>query len=224
MVTVKYRGQEKQLRLTVVEGNGPTLLGRNWLKYVKLDWSQILHVGTTSKLDDLVNEFEEIFMDEQGTVNAFKATLALKEGATPKFFRARSVPFAIRDAVGEELDRLHGGCWHPGTGFTLRMGSTNCSSAEKGRKILCVRGLLLIQFSKQTNIHCLSLRSSSLNSQVVPSLPSLISPRLILKSNWMSLQWGMLPLTHYGVASAPAIFQKFMESIFHDIPEVAVFS
>ena len=44
-VQVRYKGQVRQLRLIVVEGNGPTLLGRNWLKYLKLDWPQILHVA-----------------------------------------------------------------------------------------------------------------------------------------------------------------------------------
>ncbi len=34
------------------------------------------------------------------------AQLKLKSDASPKFFRPRSVPFAIRDAVGAEIDRL----------------------------------------------------------------------------------------------------------------------
>ena len=32
--------------------------------------------------------------------------MQLKEGAAPKYFRSRSVPFAIREAVGGKLDRL----------------------------------------------------------------------------------------------------------------------
>ena len=36
----------------------------------------------------------------------FKAHLSLKEGAKPKFCRPRSVPFAIKETVAREIDRL----------------------------------------------------------------------------------------------------------------------
>ena len=46
-VTVQYKGQERKLSLLVVTGKGPSLLGRDWLKYLKLDWSQLNHLHTT---------------------------------------------------------------------------------------------------------------------------------------------------------------------------------
>ena len=42
-VRVQYGSQNKKLVLVVVGGNGPSFLGRNWLKYIHLDWSQIDH-------------------------------------------------------------------------------------------------------------------------------------------------------------------------------------
>ena len=39
-------------------------------------------------------------------MKSFKAHLHLKEGVKPKFCRARSVPFAIKESVGKELDHL----------------------------------------------------------------------------------------------------------------------
>ena len=36
-VNVKVNGQKKQLVLTIVEGDGPSLLGRDWLKHLQLD-------------------------------------------------------------------------------------------------------------------------------------------------------------------------------------------
>ena len=38
IVSVKYGKQHKQLLLYVVDGNGPSLMGRNWLTEINLNW------------------------------------------------------------------------------------------------------------------------------------------------------------------------------------------
>ena len=40
-VVVGYKSQEKNLVLHVVAGEGPTLMGRDWLKHIQLDWQII---------------------------------------------------------------------------------------------------------------------------------------------------------------------------------------
>ena len=37
-VSVKYEDQESLLPLLIVEGDGPGLLGRNWLSHLKINW------------------------------------------------------------------------------------------------------------------------------------------------------------------------------------------
>ena len=105
-VTVEYNGQTKLLPIAIVSGDGPSLLGRNWLEQLRLDWHRIANVSRNDQLEDLLTEYHEIFKDELGTVRNRQATFHLKEGATPKFFRSRSIPFAIKEAVGRELDQL----------------------------------------------------------------------------------------------------------------------
>lgn len=105
-VTVKYGDQEEQLTVTVVEGDGPSLLGRDWLKHLRLNWAQISHVQDSAQVEDLLKEFDELFQDELGTVENFTAKLILKGDAQPKFFRPRPIPFALKEAVEQELDRL----------------------------------------------------------------------------------------------------------------------
>ena len=41
-----------------------------------------------------------------GTIELYRATLYVQPGAKPRFFKPRSVPFEIRHALGNELDRL----------------------------------------------------------------------------------------------------------------------
>ena len=52
-VNVEYNGQLGQFPLAIVEGSGPTLLGRDWLSQIRLDWRQIHHVFMTICLDDI---------------------------------------------------------------------------------------------------------------------------------------------------------------------------
>ena len=38
-MNVAYRNQSaKSLSFVIIDGDGPTLLGRDWLKFIKLDW------------------------------------------------------------------------------------------------------------------------------------------------------------------------------------------
>ena len=103
----------KLLSLYVVEGQGPNLMGREWLKEIQLDWHKLNMVSTDSvtqaitvEVDQLLLKYNKVFTEGLGVMNNFEATLQLKEGARPKFRRARSVPFALKETIEKELDRL----------------------------------------------------------------------------------------------------------------------
>ena len=49
---------------------------------------------------------KRLFVEGLGTVEPYKVSLQVQQGAKPQFFKPRPVPFAIRDAVEKELDRL----------------------------------------------------------------------------------------------------------------------
>ena len=44
MVEVSIHGQTRQLPLVVVEGDGISLLGRNWLESIRLDWTEVANI------------------------------------------------------------------------------------------------------------------------------------------------------------------------------------
>ena len=54
----------------------------------------------------LPQRLPEVFADALVTITPFMARLSVNSEAPPKFFKPRPVPFALRDLVGRELDRL----------------------------------------------------------------------------------------------------------------------
>ena len=105
-VHVRHGEQAFDLILIVVAGSGPSLLGQNWLCCIWLDWRAIHHATLVPSLvSSLLSKHQCLFSDEPGTITE-TATLLVKPDATPKFFKPRPVPYAIRDAVGAQLDKL----------------------------------------------------------------------------------------------------------------------
>ena len=60
----------------------------------------------SGELKELLAKYSEVFRDELGTMKDVKVHLQLKEGVRPKFFRARSVPYALKQGIECELERL----------------------------------------------------------------------------------------------------------------------
>ena len=113
-VDVKYQDQQLALPITVVQGNVPNLMGRDWLGVLKLKWDELfplehkLHKleGVDGPVSKLVNQFPEVFTNDLGCLNNFKLNIPVPEDAAPKFCKARPVPYALRSRLEEELDRL----------------------------------------------------------------------------------------------------------------------
>ena len=88
-VSVIYQNREHKLPLVVVPG-GPNLLGRNWLREIRLNGQDIqakLHnvSSTQARLNDVLHRYEHVFNDELGALKGMKASIHLKEDATPVF-------------------------------------------------------------------------------------------------------------------------------------------
>lgn len=96
-VQVKYGEQQCDLVLTVVSGEGPSLLGRNWLQHFRLDWREVRGVSSHPKgsLEYLLDKYGDVFTEGLGTIKSQVAKLHVKSGERPKFFKSRTVPYAM---------------------------------------------------------------------------------------------------------------------------------
>ena len=105
-VDVQYQTQKAWFDLVIVEGDGPTLTGHNWLHRFRLDWAQLHKVDTahSTQLDEMLARASNLFRPGLGKLEGMEAKLYLKPNAQPKFCRARQVPFAILEKVEKEID------------------------------------------------------------------------------------------------------------------------
>ncbi len=107
VVEVSLDGAVRRLPLVVCKGNVPALFGRNWIwEYnllgdLKLKIAKLSHDG-----ESLWTKYESLFDGGLGTVKGVTASLKLKLDAKPKFYKPRPVPYALKDKVSDELQRL----------------------------------------------------------------------------------------------------------------------
>ncbi len=122
-VPVVYNGETHDLDVIVVKGNRPSLLGRDWLKVIKLKWSEIFNVPcdkikipctSSVELNKILEENKVVFSSENTGIKGFKASLKLKPDAKPVYQKDRPVPYSMVKEVEKEYERLiESDIWYP---------------------------------------------------------------------------------------------------------------
>ena len=232
-VDVCYQGQSARLVLYVIPGNGPTLMGRNWLKHIRLDWHRIATVrNQPTNLNNLLNKHKALFMDELGKVHPEKAKLHVRPDATPRFFKSRPVPFAIKEAIGKELDKLEE------QGILQKVNSSDWAAPivpvpkKDGRFRICGDYKVTINQSLSVDQYPLpkpeDLFATLANGKHFTKLDlSQAYLQLALEEDSMkyvtiNTHQGLYQFTRlpFGISSAPAIFQRLMDKILHGLSGV----
>ena len=110
-VLVEYKDQKLRLPVTVVSGRVPVLLGRDWLKYLKLCWAELFPVKvnkleTDMRVKRIQDKYPDVFSGKLGCLQGFQVNIPVPKDVTPKYFKPRTVPYAMKKRVEEELHRL----------------------------------------------------------------------------------------------------------------------
>ena len=105
-VTVMCQTQKMQLPLVVTQGEKPVLLGWNWLEKLNLDWSTISKMSQVLAREDILAKYEALFEKGYRHIKLYKASTHIREGAQPIFLKARPVPYALKEKLEQELQRL----------------------------------------------------------------------------------------------------------------------
>ncbi len=235
-VHVSYGTQKAPLVLLVVAGEGPTLMGRNWLKYIRLDWKSIHQITSdspkSSELRHLLDKYEEIFNDELGTIKNFRATLEIREGVTPRFQRVRPVPFAIKATIEEELDSLERSGAIEKVSHSRWAAPIVAVPKKNGKLRICgdykvtINPVLIVdQYPLPTPEQLFSTLTGGTKFTTLDlsqAYQQLLLDEQSREYVTINTHRGLYRYTRlpFGVASAPAMFQKLMDTVLQGIPQV----
>ena len=105
-VNVQYAEQKAVLPLLVVKRQGTSLLGRNSLEVLNLNWASIKALHSSSPLDSLISKHKKLFSTHLGTLKGISGKLLVERNAVPQFFKPCPVPYCLKEKVEKELNRL----------------------------------------------------------------------------------------------------------------------
>ena len=133
-VPVKYGDQEAKLPALVIGGDGPNLFGRDWLKVIRINWSQIFKVEAKQQvanhgLQRVLEEHKEVFQEELGTLNGMEAKIYVDEKASPLYLKACLSHMRLRKGLRTNLKDWKKRGDNLSSGF-FRMGCTNRASGK----------------------------------------------------------------------------------------------
>ena len=100
--------KQSELFVQMVEGEGPDLLRRDWMAAlnVTLSMGEVHTVEEERSLLEVLAKYSSIFTEVLRCVKWMKVKLNVEPNATTKFFKARTVPLALREKVEQELEKL----------------------------------------------------------------------------------------------------------------------
>ena len=236
-VSVTYYDQTLELSLQVLNCPGPTLLGRDWLHKLKLNWSELFTVNqvSTLTLQSVLDNHKGIFEDKLGTVNVSDVHLHVKKDATPHFYRPRSVPYSMREKIETELQRLQS------QGVIDPVLSSDWAAPivpvikKDGTVRICGDYKVTINKELERDVYPLprvedlfsSLSGGTLFSKLdlAHAYQQLVLDEESRKLTTINTTKGLFRYNRlpFGVSTAPAIFQRTMENLLQSIDNVCVY-
>ena len=85
----------------MVDGDGPNLLGRDWISTFNINCGEIHKFVIPQEFDQILDKHSGVFDDQLGTMKGVKVNLPVDPQVAPKFVKARTVPYALKEKVGE---------------------------------------------------------------------------------------------------------------------------
>ena len=242
-VDVTYGDKTHKLELYVLKNGGPALFGREWLRKIQIDWHAIkaLNISPSLKshncsskqrLSQLLEEHAKVFEKGIGKLKHITAKIELDDNATPRFHKARPVPYALRPKIDAELlnleesnilSKVNWSDWATPIVPVIKKGKSGGVRICGDFKVTINPVLRTVQYplpriedifsslAGGEKFSKIDLSQAYLQMEVEESSRKLLT----INTHKGLYQYNRLV---FGVASAPAIWQRAMEQVLQDIP------
>uniref|UniRef100_A0A5S6QYG5 RNA-directed DNA polymerase n=1 Tax=Trichuris muris TaxID=70415 RepID=A0A5S6QYG5_TRIMR len=231
-VNVEYGRYRGRLMVLVVQVQRSSLLGRNWFRPLGIKVAGVYQLNS-GPIEALIEEYSDLFSENIGSVKAPPTKLHIEENVAPIQMSARKVPLALRDRISLELDRLVGQCVLEPVEYTYCATPIVPIIKEDDRIRIC--GDYKCTVNKV-------LKKDMYRIPAVSDILTTLKKGKIFAKLDFAQAYQQLPvdddsaklqtiITHkgafrpkrlqFGIASAPGIFQKFMDTLLGNVDGVA---
>ena len=183
----------------------------------------------SAPLKEIMKDYPNVFSDQLGCLNGTKVHLNVNQEARPKFFKPRPVSLALKDKVEEELNRLVAeGILSP-VQFSKWAAPIVPVVKHNGSIRICINQVSCLDIYPLPRIKELFAKLSGGKyfskldlSQAYLQLPlkEMSKEFVTINTHKGLFRYNRLP---FGVASAPAIFQWYMETLLQDCKGVTIY-
>ncbi|KAL0148659.1 hypothetical protein M9458_055986, partial [Cirrhinus mrigala] len=229
-VEVLFKGTQNTLPLFVIGGQGTSLLGRDWFDALGISIEGV-HRVQFQAMEEILTEYAEVFQDI-GVCRMPPISIDIDSTVTPRFFKARPVPFALRPQLDEELDKLVAqGIFEPVRHAKWATPIVAVAKKDGGLRI-CGDYRCTVNTAVKPDVYPIPT-ASELFSKLAGGV---VFTKLDLKQAYQQLPLDdeaadLLTInTHhglfrarrlqFGVSTAVSIFQRFMDTLLAGIPGV----
>ena len=235
-VLVEYSGSIFKLPLIVTKGSAPPLLGRNWLREINPQWEEVLVVSSENvTINNILHKYESVFNNNAGCLKDHKVKLHVNPNHSPKYMKSRQPPFALREQIQAELNRLEA------SGIIEKVQFSDWATPivpiPKKDGSLRICGDYKVTVNKVINQDEYPIpRLEDLTSKLAGGVKftsidfSHAYTQLQLESDsknftTINTHCGLFRYLRlpFGISSCPQIFQRTIEHLFKDIPFCAIY-
>ncbi|UYV69834.1 hypothetical protein LAZ67_7000922, partial [Cordylochernes scorpioides] len=229
-INVKVECQDitYKLRALVVKGEKRALMGREWINRLKLGCFAVKHMPVEITIEEILKENQALFVETTEPIKGFTFSVNMCD-VNPIFHKARPVPFAIRPAVTEALDKM------VAKGYLCEVASSKWATPvvvvpkkNKEIRICCDFKVTLNKYldtaayplptqqdlfstlAKGKYFSKLDLRNAYLQLEVDPGT----RPLLTINTHKGLFRFKRMP---FGLANAPSYFQSVMARVLSGI-------
>ncbi|XP_054723042.1 uncharacterized protein K02A2.6-like [Uloborus diversus] len=230
-VDVHYSSFKGKLPILIAKEPRESLLGTNWFEPLGTCLTGVHRISNLT-LDSVVEEFSDVFKDELGTYKGAPITLKLDPTFRPIQLKARTVPYALKQKIEKELQRLQEqGAIEPvdyaewttpvvpilkSNGEIRLCGDYKCTlNRALGQYPYPVPAVSQVLAELAGSRYFIKLDLSQAYLQLTVDEDSAMAQTIVTHKGAFKCK-----RLQFGISSAPGIFQQFIERLLSSIPGV----